>query len=231
MNYADRPENQTLTRFYKSMPFPHIKRVRLNYQGYCALNTTSLSATFGTSQSICLNSLFDPDQTGVGHQPYGYDQLCALAGPYNRYKVNAAKVTLIFFGLNGGDSDSALQQCMGGCVLENPTQGAYNIAGKTIEAIGEQNMSQIVRLNNTGAAHGQISFYIPMYKAFNWGKKDFQREQSNTTGPWDNEPASKVLLKCAIACLSAPTTQVGCYMTYRITYYAELYSRQILAQS
>lgn len=31
-----------------------------------------------------LNSLFDPDRTGVGHQPYGYDTLSTL---YNRYRV------------------------------------------------------------------------------------------------------------------------------------------------
>lgn len=31
-----------------------------------------------------LNSLFDPNRTGIGHQPYGYDQ---LAGLYNRYRV------------------------------------------------------------------------------------------------------------------------------------------------
>lgn len=31
-----------------------------------------------------LNSLFDPDRTGTGHQPYGFDQLSNL---YNRYRV------------------------------------------------------------------------------------------------------------------------------------------------
>lgn len=31
-----------------------------------------------------LNSLYDPDFSGIGHQPYGYDQLTPL---YNRYRV------------------------------------------------------------------------------------------------------------------------------------------------
>lgn len=31
-----------------------------------------------------LNSLFDPNQTGTGHQPYGFDQLATL---YNKYRV------------------------------------------------------------------------------------------------------------------------------------------------
>jgi len=33
-----------------------------------------------------LNSLFDPNRTGIGHQPYGYDTLATL---YNRYRVIA----------------------------------------------------------------------------------------------------------------------------------------------
>jgi len=33
-----------------------------------------------------LNSLYDPNRTGTGHQPYGFDQLAAL---YNRYRVIA----------------------------------------------------------------------------------------------------------------------------------------------
>lgn len=33
-----------------------------------------------------LNSIFDPNRTGVGHQPYGYDTLATL---YNRYRVIA----------------------------------------------------------------------------------------------------------------------------------------------
>lgn len=31
-----------------------------------------------------LNSIYDPNRTGVGHQPYGFDQLATL---YNRYRV------------------------------------------------------------------------------------------------------------------------------------------------
>lgn len=38
----------------------------------------------GGQYILNLNSLFDPDRTGVGHQPYGFDNLALL---YNRYRV------------------------------------------------------------------------------------------------------------------------------------------------
>ena len=40
-----------------------------------------------------MNSLFDPDQTGTGHQPYYFDQFAAL---YNRYTVLGSKLTAEF---------------------------------------------------------------------------------------------------------------------------------------
>jgi len=41
-----------------------------------------------------LNSLFDPDSTGAGHQPKGFDQLTAL---YARYRVYETKYKVTYF--------------------------------------------------------------------------------------------------------------------------------------
>lgn len=38
-----------------------------------------------------LNSLYDPNRSGLGHQPYGFDQLSTL---YNRYRVISCKYVL-----------------------------------------------------------------------------------------------------------------------------------------
>lgn len=39
------------------------------------------------------NSLFDPDRTGVGHQPAGFDEIMAL---YDHFTVHGAKITVDF---------------------------------------------------------------------------------------------------------------------------------------
>lgn len=53
----------------------------------CKMKYSTTIATAAAGQFIFnLNSLFDPDRTGVGHQPYGFDPLANL---YNRYRVIA----------------------------------------------------------------------------------------------------------------------------------------------
>lgn len=51
----------------------------------CKMKYATTVSTDLTGQYIFnLNSLFDPDRTSFGHQPYGYDNLTVL---YNRYRV------------------------------------------------------------------------------------------------------------------------------------------------
>lgn len=47
---------------------------------------TTVATSSSGSYIFNLNSLFDPDRTGFGHQPYGFDNLATL---YNRYRVIA----------------------------------------------------------------------------------------------------------------------------------------------
>lgn len=47
---------------------------------YSEIITTDANGQF----QLNLNSLYDPNRSGVGHQPYGYDPLSQL---YNRYRV------------------------------------------------------------------------------------------------------------------------------------------------
>jgi len=62
------------------------------------VDTFRLTGGAGTpgANTFRFNSLFDPDLTGVGHQPMYYDQLCGAAGsaPYSRYRVLGAKITV-----------------------------------------------------------------------------------------------------------------------------------------
>jgi len=67
---------------------PRLSRT-LRYVDMYLLSSSSGSVV---SQVMRVNSLFDPDQTGTGHQPRGFDQLCSSTGPYATYRVHNVRI-------------------------------------------------------------------------------------------------------------------------------------------
>lgn len=82
-------------------PFPNILVNRLVYTDSVLLTWTSLGG-IGT-KTYRLNSLYDPDYSIGGQQPYMFDQLAAV---YGRYLVKGAKITVTFtdsYNASGGN--------------------------------------------------------------------------------------------------------------------------------
>lgn len=52
-----------------------------------------------------LNSIFDPNLSGIGHQPYGYDQLADL---YNRYRVYRVDYAISAYNTDGSTNYSVV---------------------------------------------------------------------------------------------------------------------------
>lgn len=69
--------------------FPSSMTTKLRYADVVALTYTSTV----TKYAFGANNVFDPDFTGVGHQPYFYDQITPL---FNRYVVLGSKITVTF---------------------------------------------------------------------------------------------------------------------------------------
>lgn len=69
--------------------FPPSTRRRMNYSDIFTL--TESAAGVGVHQLIRAADIYDPDFTGLGHQPMYFDQLCTSAGPYLVFCVPAAK--------------------------------------------------------------------------------------------------------------------------------------------
>lgn len=115
--------------------FPPFVTKRLRYSTTFAGATTGGAIT--STQVFRANDLFDPDFTGTGHQPMGFDQLIQW---YNHFCVVWAKITLIVKNtaasaptvcLRIDGSSSALTVIdriveVGGCVTETlEVKGAY----------------------------------------------------------------------------------------------------------
>jgi len=89
-NPMSRPRFTTLSRQRVNLgagPIPPSAKVALRYVAGFISDGSAFDQVFN------LNSIFDPDRTGTGHQPLGRDQYATL---YNRYRVLAVKVKVVF---------------------------------------------------------------------------------------------------------------------------------------
>ena len=69
---------------------PHKQTRKLRYFGRAAINAP---AALSGVHVCAANDLYDPDVTGVGHQPVGFDQMMEF---YTHFKVLSSKITVWF---------------------------------------------------------------------------------------------------------------------------------------
>lgn len=88
-------KKRTLRPMYQSVNYPLATSVtkRLKYVERIQLNPALTGAI--ASYTFCANDLYDPNRSGTGHQPYGFDQLMSL---YNHYQVIGSKLRFTVTG-------------------------------------------------------------------------------------------------------------------------------------
>lgn len=200
-------------------PFKPTKNYKMKYVGVHTL-TVGTSGVLGSIQEYNLNSLYDCDETGGGHQPYGFDVL-ALA--YNRYKVNGAKVTVRL-------TDPTIDAMNVTWQITNPSNASATITGSSPYTCQERQMCGSLNINNTGSQKATRSFYIPMWRGAGISKLQFKSDVDNYTAPVTGDPGNKVQFQIACADLRGGSTGTIMY-EIEILYYATLYQRKIVAQS
>nr|AGA18382.1 hypothetical protein [uncultured marine virus] len=80
------PGSNYLSKYFD--PFPAKAHYVLRYSDQITLNPAAGSNAAYTFRA---NSIFDPDKSGVGHQPYGHDNLQSI---YKSYVVDKAVITV-----------------------------------------------------------------------------------------------------------------------------------------
>jgi len=103
---------------------PKTRRAILRYTDH----VTSITSTLGALGSYVFraNGIYDPNYTGTGHQPMGFDQWAAL---YNHYVVLGAKMTVKVL-----PSASSTAPCIIGTMVTDGTAVPYTTPGTFIEA-------------------------------------------------------------------------------------------------
>jgi len=91
-------------------PFAMTKKCRMTY--YEINSQIATGAVTAGSYVYSANGLYDPNITGTGHQPMGFDQLMLM---YDHYTVTGAKITVNF------DNPSTLAIIGGIQISDSPT--------------------------------------------------------------------------------------------------------------
>lgn len=136
------PKPYGLSLLNSKSPFPMIMHTKHEYCQNFGLGNGG-AGTFGNTQTMRLNSLFDPDLTGVGHQPYGYDQMAAL---YNVYKVTRVQVELTFTAMTVNTGYG----CACGLMIQTPYDTSLALAANLPATVDERPNSQVIYLPGTG---------------------------------------------------------------------------------
>jgi len=96
---------------------------------YCSSKsyTTGVGGIVGSIQEYALNDLYDPDITGAGHQPYGFDQVTPF---FNLYTVLRVKVAITVSGVDDASTFLAW--------MVKPALSSSSLVSNSLEAVSEQ---------------------------------------------------------------------------------------------
>lgn len=120
------------------LPISQSQIVRMRY-----VERVNLNPAIGISASYIFsaNGCYDPNITGIGHQPLGFDQ---WMGFYNHYTVIGSKINCQFSHLNGAVSGN--EDMMVGIQLK----AASTIDTTNVNTVLEQGLTKYKFLSRTG---------------------------------------------------------------------------------
>lgn len=208
----------TINRAQKKV-IPQSVNVKLKYA-----DSFPVSSSAPTLYNYRIGSLFDPDYTGVGHQPMGFDQWSAF---YERYRVNAIKMRVTF--VNGYDTSSPSQPLIG-AIWPNyqRTTGALGLT-RLMEL---PNVSYQFMAAETGGGSDTIrtiEFYTKINDFYGISPAEYRAEESYA-GTDSTSPVKDGLLGVQSQGFVG-INPAEYWMFVNITYYATFYQPKTLVQS
>lgn len=216
--YSDFSHNKQTNAMISKNPFPEKYYCKLYYDEQITF-TTGTAGVFGTENTFLMNSLYDPNYTGVGHQPLGYDQ---LTGIYKRYKVNFVDVKLTF-------TDPSADGVIVAAQLQS-NANALGVTGNSPQVIAERPMAIVKYVNNTGRQVSVIRIKQPVYRCLGLSKLEFAANPTVYGSTYDANPSNLSYLRISAASVQG-TAGVTVQCMVQIIYYAELYDRMFQAPS
>lgn len=187
---------------------------KLKYAGKGYTSTISGGVTTA-GQTFRLNSLNDPDFTGVGIQPYGYDNILGLG--YNRYLVRAVKVKVIPMA-TGPSATTLAMQMISLVPVTNVTTLPLTWAEAAMRGMPTMTQTLLPSSGTTGSDMPAVPRYI---KGF-WRIKDIlgrALDESLDGATSVNNPTQTCNL--TVCCDNSPANAVSFTFAAVLTYYVD----------
>lgn len=188
--------------------FPTKVRARLRYADIMTLTSSNGSLTGSTFR---MNSVYDPDYTNVGHQPYYFDQFAAL---YGRYAVQGAKLTAKFSIV---PSTTSTSQPSGPVICAVLTDNDATLPAVLSTMMENQNSVSDVLCNQTGGNNVKVlsKTYSPKK---NLGVEPFNDSQvALITGNPSREWFGSVMI-AEVGASTSTTVQVKIEIVYDVIF-------------
>lgn len=205
-------QHRTSVSTIKETAFSDVVRVRLVYQQQFTAALGSLGEAY---QEFRGSSLFDPDFTGAGTQPTGFDEWAAV---YRRYRVLGSKIKVYpVVDVNGPFR-----------MLVHAGQTSVSALG--FDAISMQPDTRMSRyLSHTTGTPNSISMYRSTAAVWGVPNSAIRIEQDFSANVTSNPGYNWIW---SIVAQNSNTSANGVVtFTARITYYCEFFDRQYIATS
>lgn len=194
-----------------TLPFTDRLECALPYAQMTMLTTPS-STGLTAIGAFRMNSLYDPDYSGVGHQPYQYDQVA----PQYAYQIvravkwkvtfNAAVVPGIWVGVNFYNTSNTNGSC----------------AGKSLDIILERNNTKMRPLTSTGSQQLILEGTCHPWKLFGITEQQWMAGTVSYGAGVTGNPLAGVQMEIVIVDPEARTSQnvyVVTELDYRVQFY------------
>ncbi len=203
-------------------PFAAQLIARMRYASTITVVTPNMANTAGT-YSFRLNSLYDPDYSGTGHQPYQYDQ---LTGIYNNYLVDRCDFKVTF------RPDFTTDGIFVGASVFADTDATDSSAGLTWSVIKEKATTQLrpVATQSNRANYPILRGSIDMARVFGISKPVLQAEPDQYGAVYSANPARTVFLElCALD--PGANASSDCFADVELTFFCRFWGYKGPSQS
>ncbi len=184
-------------------PIPPRAMVQLRYTDTISLTSSSVTArTSGNQYEFRLNSIYDPNYTSTGHQPYMYDQFAAL---YGRYRVDRVRVQI----------DAIASPSTSHCItaLVQGPSGGWSINGRSLDSLIENVKAKNLYALTTAVAPPRMSFDIDIAEYLGIGRLAYEADLSEYGAAIASDPSRVCMLNLATSAFAGTSETIQVVVT------------------